>query len=135
MTVGLRIAATGLVLFAFAGVPASGQRTELGMLDQLQSGSWEIRQRGPDGRIERLCLRDGRRLIQLRHRHAHCVRQVIADTPSEVAVQYTCHGNGYGLTRIRKETSQLVQIESQGVANAQPFSFSAEGRHVGDCTG
>lgn len=135
MTVGLRIASGGLVLCAFAAVPVSGQRTELGMLDQLQSGSWEIRQRGSDGRVERLCLRDGRRLIQLRHRHTRCARQVVADTPSEVAVQYTCHGNGYGLTRIRRETSQLVQIESQGVANGQPFSFSAEGRHVGDCAG
>jgi hypothetical protein len=103
------------------------------MLDQLQSGTWEIRQCGTGTSIERLCVQDGRSLIQLRHRHPNCERQVVNDSTSEVAVQYTCREHGYGLTRIRKETDRLVQIDSQGVANGQPFSFLAEGRRVGDC--
>ena len=135
MSVRLRVAASGCVLAVIAAAPAIGQRAELGMLDQLQSGSWEIRQRGSDTGVQRICLTDGRGLIQLRHHNPNCERQVVADGANEVAVQYTCRGNGYGLTRIRKETSQLVQIESQGVADGQPFSFSAEGRRIGNCTG
>jgi len=133
MTIRLRIAAAISAFVAIAAAPAVSQHVELGMLDQLQSGNWEIRQRGSDNRVERLCLSDGRRLIQLRHRHPNCARQVVSDEASEVAVQYTCPGHGYGLTRIRRETDKLVQIDSQGVVNGQPFSFSAEGRRVGDC--
>lgn len=130
----LRIAALGCVLVAAGAVPAAGQRSGLGMLDRLQDGMWEIRHRSPDNSVKRICLQNGRGLIQLRHSQPNCERQVVDDKASEVAVQYTCRGHGYGLTRIRRETDTLVQIDSQGVANGQPFSFSAEGRRVGDCT-
>lgn len=135
MTMTLRIAAIGCGLVAIAAVPAAGQGTELAMLDQLQKGNWEIRLRGSDEGIQRVCLADGRGLIQLRHRNSNCEKQIVSDGAREVAVQYTCRGQGYGLTRIRKETDKLVQIDSQGVANGQPFNFSAEARRVGDCAG
>ena len=48
-------------------------------------------------------------------------------------VQYTCRGKGYGRTQIRRESNRLVQIDSQGIADGLPFSFSAEARRVGDC--
>lgn len=137
MTAALRIAGIGCVLAGVAAVPVGGQDIQLGMLgmlSQLQKGAWEIRHRSPGKGIERICLQDGRGLIQLRHKQSNCERQVIDDSATEVAVQYTCRGRGYGLTRIRKETDRLVQIDSQGVADGLPFSFSAEGRHVGACT-
>ena len=74
-----------------------------------------------------------RRLIQLRHPDASCDKVVVQDSPSEVTVQYTCRGRGYGRTHIRKETNRLVQIDSQGIANGLPFEFNAEARRVGDC--
>lgn len=135
MTIPMRIAAVSGALAVIAAVPAVGQRTELGMLDQLQKGNWEIRSRGSGNGIQRLCLADGRGLIQLRHRDSNCEQQVVSDGAAEVAVQYTCRGSGYGLTRIRKESDKLGQIDSQGVANGQPFSFSAEARRIGDCAG
>ncbi|MET0588993.1 MAG: DUF3617 family protein [Novosphingobium sp.] len=135
MTMTLRIAAIGCGLVAIAAVPAAGQGTELAMLDQLQKGNWEIRLRGSDEGMQKVCLADGRGLIQLRHRNSNCEKQIVSDGAREVAVQYTCRGQGYGLTRIRKETDKLVQIDSQGVANGQPFNFSAEARRVGDCAG
>jgi hypothetical protein len=49
-------------------------------------------------------------------------------------VQYTCRGRGYGRTHIRRETSRLVQIDTQGIADGRPFAFAAEARRVGDCT-
>lgn len=125
------LAAFGAAAFA---VPISGQRNQLAMLDQLEGGRWELRVRDSSGSVERLCLRDGWRLIQLRHPVGNCDRVVLDDAASEVTVQYTCRGRGYGRTHIRRETGRLVQIETQGIAEGLPFSFTAEGRRVGDCS-
>lgn len=120
---------------AFAA-PATGQRPSLAMLDQLEKGRWELRTRGESGETQRLCLTDARRLIQLRHPSAaNCERLIVDDNAAQVTVQYTCRGQGYGRTHIRRETSRLVQIDSQGIADGLPFAFAAEARRVGDCTG
>ncbi len=119
-------------LFAVA-VPVAGQGPQLAMLDQLDSGRWVLRMREPGAPTEALCMASGRRLIQLRHPDASCDRVVVQDSASEVTVQYTCRGRGYGRTHIRKETNRLVQIDSQGIANGLPFEFNAEARRVGDC--
>lgn len=123
-----------LLLAALGISPAAGQRRPLTMLDQLVDGRWELRLRGGDRRqVERICLRDGRGLIQLRHPEQPCDRLVVEDSPSSVTVQYTCRGRGYGRTHIRMESDQLVQLESQGIAGGLPFDFAAEGRRVGSC--
>ncbi len=114
--------------------PAAGQGQSLAMLDQLERGSWELRMRDTRLAPERICLRDGRRLIQLRHpQMGGCERLIVSDGPGEVIVQYTCRGRGFGRTHIRRETGRLVQIESQGVLDGLPFDVVAEGRRVGDC--
>lgn len=113
--------------------PASGQRQSLAMLDQLESGRWELRPRDARGSSEQICLQDGRRLIQLRHPASICQRLIVSDGPGEVIVQYTCRGRGYGRTHIRRETGRLVQIESQGIVDGLPFDFVAEGRRIGEC--
>ena len=129
------LGASALLMVAAAGfaAPALGQRQGLAMLNQLESGHWELRDRDSRAPVEQLCLRDGRRLIQLRHPASQCEQLIVADTPGEVTVQYTCRGRGYGRTHIRRETGRLVQIESQGIVDGLPFDFAAEGRRVGDC--
>lgn len=123
-------AAAGLAVAS--GTPSIAQGGSLGMLDGLAKGEWTLRQR--DGGAERkICVRNGRELIQLQHKQANCNQFVIDDEAGEVTVQYTCPGNGYGRTGVRRETSTLVQIESQGIANGLPFQFSAEARRTGDC--
>lgn len=131
----LRIAVIAAAAAAAFAVPAIGQGPQLGMLDQLQSGRWELRSREPGAQAERLCIPTGRRLIQLRHPGGDCERFIVQDSPNEVTVQYTCRGRGYGRTHIRRETNRLVQIESQGIAEGLPFDFIAEARRVGDCPG
>ena len=113
-------------------LPLAGHAAELGMLDSLTKGEWTLRIRH-DGSEQRICLRDGRELIQLRHKQPGCSRFVARDDASEVVVQYTCRGNGYGRTSIRREASGLVQIESQGIIDGAPFSISGEARHNGSC--
>ena len=112
--------------------PLAGHAAELGMLDSLTKGEWNLRIRD-DGSEQRICVRDGRELIQLRHKQPGCSRFVARDDANEVVVQYTCRGNGYGRTSIRREANGLVQIESQGIIDGAPFSISGEARHSGSC--
>ncbi len=129
----LRLAGALLAALLVSAVPAAGQRPALAMLDQLERGKWELRLRDGRNLVERLCIANGRRLIQLRHSEPNCERFIIDDQPGQVTVQYTCRGRGYGRTHIRRETNSLVQIDSQGIAEGLPFDFSVEARRVGDC--
>lgn len=130
----LRLAAgLGVVAIGAAWTPASGQRAALGMLDQLDRGKWEVRARDGSRATYPLCLDSGRRLIQLRHPQSQCDRVIVSDQPDAVTVQYTCRGQGYGRTSIRRESNRLVQIETQGIADGLPFDFLAEARRTGDC--
>ena len=112
--------------------PATAQAPSLAMLSGLENGQWEVRFR--DGApARRVCVHSGLELIQLQHADSGCNRFVVEDGVKEVTVQYTCRGNGYGRTSVRRESNSLVQIESQGIAGGLPFQFSAEARRTGAC--
>ena len=113
-------------------IPAAAYAAELGMLAELAKGEWNLRLR-EDGAQQRICVRDGREFIQLRHKQPGCSTFVVKDGSDEVIVQYTCRGNGYGRTSIRRESSGLVQIESQGIYDGEPFAMNGEARHSGSC--
>lgn len=116
----------------FLAVPGLAQGEGLEMLGTLSKGEWTIKQRG--GAPERkICVRSGAELIQLVHRESGCSQFVVEDGAARVTVQYTCPGNGYARTSIRKETGALVQLESQGIHNGTPFEITAEGRRTGGC--
>lgn len=123
-----------LGLLAFAGPTLAAQRPSLAMLDLLQPGQWEVRDRDLAGSRSRLCIESGRRLIQIRHMREVCRSFTVQDTADTVTVHYTCPGNGYGQTSVRFESAQLVQLETQGIAQGLPFNFRAEVRRVGACT-
>ena len=104
-----------------------------GLLTGLDHGDWEVRFRSADGGRQHICFDGGRQLIQIRHASLNCASTVVTESPSELTVQYTCPGHGYGRTNIRRETSRLVQIDSQGIERGIPFAFAAEARRVGSC--
>lgn len=123
------IIAAGLVGLAW---PVLAQGNGLAMLGTLAKGEWTIKFR--DGSADRkICVRSGQELIQLRHREAGCNQFVVEDGAAKVTVQYTCPGNGYARTSIRRETPALVQLESQGIHGGLPFQFLAEARRTGSC--
>lgn len=128
-----RVSLMAGAIFALAA-PAFGGGPSLAMLDQLEAGRWELRER-VGSPAQNLCLPSGRRLIQLRHPGAQCSSFVVEDGPVQVVVQYTCAGHGYGRTRVRRETDRLVQIDTQGIADGLPFEFSVEARRIGNCGG
>ncbi|WP_243692585.1 hypothetical protein [Novosphingobium sp. ST904] len=123
--------AAGALLLLGSG--AQGQKRSLAMLDQLEPGSWELREHGESSVTRNLCIGNGRQLIQLRHQGIPCRAVVVEDTANEVVVQYTCRGQGYGRTRVRRETNGLIQIDSQGIVSGLPFVVTAEGRRTGSC--
>lgn len=128
--IGLGAAVAGLV--GLAAMPGLAQGSGLAMLGTLAKGEWTIKYR--DGSPDRkICLRSGQELIQLRHRESGCNRFVVEDAATRVTVQYTCSGNGYGRTSIRRETPTLVQLEGQGIEGGLPFQFVAEARRNGAC--
>ena len=125
------IAVFGAIVLGIA-LPASAQSSGLSMLKGLVSGEWTVKFR--DGTPDRkICVRSGSELVQLRHSENDCTRFVVEDGANRVTVQYTCPGNGYGRTNIRKESGSLVQIEGQGIASGLPFQFAAEARRTGSC--
>jgi len=115
-----------------ASLPVAAQAPELAMLDTLTRGSWELRMRSNDPPMQ-ICVRSGREFIQLRHRQPTCDRFIVEDGAGTVTVQYTCRGNGYGRTTIRRENPALVQIRSQGIQGGAPFSIEGEARRTGAC--
>ncbi len=129
----MRFAVIALAGWAALTVPASSQLAELGVLDRIEPGNWEIRLRDGSQPPYPICLKNGRRLIQLRHEALNCQQLVVDGRADEVTVQYTCTGRGYGRTSIRRETGRLLQIETQGIADGLPFEFAAEARRIGDC--
>ncbi|MBN8502725.1 MAG: hypothetical protein J0M19_16515 [Sphingomonadales bacterium] len=129
----MRIAGAALAVLLTCSVPASGTGSSLTMLDQLEPGRWEIRERSTSVAPVRVCVAHGQKLIQLRHPDMACERYVVQDTATEVVVQYTCKGRGYGRTQIRKETNRLVQIDTRGIAGGLPFELVGEARRIGEC--
>ena len=124
-----------LAACALAVAPAvPAQAPSLAMLDRLEKGSWQLRERCKDAVLQTVCLGDARRMIQLQHPRAKCSRYNIEDTPGSVTVHYTCPGAGHGRTTIRSETNRLVQIDTQGIADGRPFSQAIEARRAGACS-
>ena len=123
----------GSIAAALGSVAVPAETPALIMLDTLEKGNWELRQRGDSALVRSFCLGDARTFVQLQHPRAGCSRYVIADGAEEVTVHYTCPGAGHGRTTVRHETNRLVQIDTQGIAGGAPFSHAYEARRTGGC--
>ena len=128
-----RSAALALAVSA-AAMPVVAQTPGLAMLTTLERGQWQLVDRDGSSPPRNLCVNDLHMLLQLQHQGAQCSRYVIDDEPNAVTVHYTCPGAGHGRTTIRKETSRLVQIDTQGIAGGSPFSYAYEARRTGSCS-
>ena len=118
-----------------AAVSAQGEMPEL--LTSLERGLWQLRAVGggpSTAPVSQLCVTDPRMLTQIEHLGSpQCSYFVVRSNPTSVTISYSCKGAGQGLTTIRKESPRLIQIQSQGIRNGAPFSFSVEGRRSAAC--
>jgi hypothetical protein len=131
--IGRRALASGLAAAAFFVAAPAGAQKPLAMLDRITPGQWVVRTREAGDEDLRLCLEQGRALIQLRHRGIPCRQVVVQDGDAGIQVSYSCGPAGSGMTRIRFENEELVQIETQGIAQGLPFAFAGEARRQGAC--
>ncbi|WP_327754970.1 hypothetical protein VVT58_10540 [Sphingobium sp. SJ10-10] len=132
MTAGLRTLAAALAMMLAGGaVQASAPQSRLPK--GLEAGQWELRERGADGAVRKLCISNLNQLLQSRHAGNSCKSFTVGDTVNRLVVTYECGAAGNGRTDLRIETSRLVQIQSQGIANGAPFAFALEGRWAGAC--
>lgn len=125
--------AAGTASWADAGAVAAAAPAPQA-LQALETGEWELRGRGEGAETRKLCVSDLRQLLQVQHGRTLCRSFTISDNAHAVTVTYDCAAAGNGRTDLRVETTRLVQIRSQGVADGAPFSFAAEGRRIGDCS-
>lgn len=133
MRLALMIPATILIGIACPGASQPAQAPTIAALQVIQPGQWALRSRTDPAQSRALCLGDPALLLQLRHGNAACARFVVANDPRGATVQYRCPGSGSGRTTIKVETPRLIQIESQGIMNNEPFVIEYEGRRVGEC--
>ena len=105
----------------------------LNVLTRVEPGRWELKPYDGQGVIRRLCIADAASLLQLEHPGAACSRYVIDNQPGTATVHYTCPGAGHGRTTIRVESGQLLDIQSQGIADKAPFDSRWEARRLGPC--
>lgn len=122
-----------LASLAVPGFSEPLQAPTITALQVIQPGQWALRSRSDPEQSRALCLGDPVLLLQLAHGAAVCSRFVVANDPRGATVQYRCPGSGNGRTTIRVETPRLIQIESQGIMNNEPFVVEFEGRRVGEC--
>lgn len=120
-----------LLLLATAGV--AKPVGDMAMLDSLDRGMWQLRPISGSAPVAEICLGKLENLTQIQHNGLACDQYVVRSSANSVTISYTCKGHGQGLTTIRKETSRIIHIQSQGIRNNAPFSFSAEGRKTGPC--
>lgn len=119
---------------AAVAAPVAAQAPGLAMLQTLERGQWRLVTRDGSSAPASICLGDPRQLLQTAHMGARCTLFTVNDTPSSVTVSYDCGAAGNGSTTVRRETSRLVQVETQGIARGAPFSEAFEARHSGACT-
>jgi hypothetical protein len=124
----------GAILLALTSTSlALANANDLSLLNTLERGQWTFRATGAEAPLTKICLGNPEVLTQIEHSGITCERYVVRSTVNAVTVSYTCQGHGQGLTTIRKESNRIIHIQSQGIRNNAPFSFSVEGRKTGPC--
>ena len=117
------------------GTTARADAPQASVLATIEPGRWELRDTESDA-ARSLCVRDARTLLQLGHPGAtQCSRFVVAQSPRELTVHYTCPGSGHGRTTIGLVTPRSIKLETQGVANGLPFQQNYAARRTGACGG
>ena len=129
----MRAASLGLLLVGAIAAAAPAGAPLLVALTHIELGQWQLKELGVAAPSRLLCVSDPTMLLQLGHPGAQCSRFVIADMPGVATVHYTCPGAGHGRTTVSVETPRLIHLQTQGIANGEPFDFDYEARRTGNC--
>lgn len=119
----------GLIMLA---VPAPAFAPGFVLLERIQKGAWQLKPVG-GGAPRKICVRSGEELLTLHHARRACSRYVVKNIADELTIHMTCGTAGHVRTTLRYETPRLVQLDTQGIEAASPFSDSYEARRSGTC--
>ncbi|NJM49864.1 MAG: hypothetical protein HC843_02425 [Sphingomonadales bacterium] len=122
--------------FGAGAALALAQGEAANLLSSLEPGLWQFKAVGggaPGTPVRQLCVKNTGKLVQIQHGVRPCDHYVVRGNAATLTVSYSCKGAGQGLTSIRKESSRLIHIDSQGISGNGPFSFTVEGRRTGPC--
>ncbi len=82
------------------------------------------------------CAAGAAAFLRFRHNHiAGCRDQFVQPGENRTIVTYSCAAQGWGRTELRRETSNLYHLDTQGIRDGKPFALRAEIRRVGNCPG
>ncbi len=119
--------AAPVMAIGLGAVSAPAQAPELAMLNKIQPGLWNLKERGTAQNGDQLCVRDARKLLQLRHRELQCSRFVVSDEPDEVTVTYRCPGGGSGRTTIKYEAAAWCRSNRRESRRTPPSHLRSRG--------
>lgn len=134
-----RIAATTMafaatVAGAGAGVWAMAQREVMPpLVARLAPGRWQVHEIGGGAAPRDVCVAEPMHLVQLRHGARACAHVLIGTAGKSATIHYTCNGSGHGQTILTVESPGLVRVQTQGIADGQPFDLDLEARRQGAC--
>ena len=96
-------------------------------------GLWDVSRSATGANAERTCVPAASMLSQWEHRRAQCKRTVVSSSATEAVVHYTCQGGGFGQSKMKVITPRTLRIETQGISDGLPFSYTLHARRVGNC--
>ncbi len=125
------------MMLALATGLSSGTALAAGPLfaDGFNPGQYRLRALDdPRAAPASICLRSPDLLARPVHRHiSKCTSRILTTEPDRATLHYRCDGHGWGRSVIRRETSSLFQIDTQGISGHAPFATRFEARRTGEC--
>jgi|SoimicmetaTmtLPB_FD_contig_61_792926_length_691_multi_2_in_0_out_0_2 hypothetical protein len=122
-----------LAIFGLAAAVVGLTAATLPPVLSTSGGLWEVSKSATGANGEKLCVPQAVALSQWEHRKGQCTRAVLSSTETEAVIHYTCTGGGFGQSKIRVITPRSLRIETQGISDGFPFSYTLHARRVGDC--
>jgi hypothetical protein len=88
----------------------------------------------PQAQPRTACIAHPDQLVRLRHAAIEgCTHLVVENAADRATVHYDCPAQGWGRTTIQNMKADGLRIETQGIADRQPFEQTLNARRVGAC--
>ena len=102
-------------------------------LRAVEGGAWAVSQTSRGADSVSLCVADAAQLMQWEHRGEQCRSTILAQSPEQAEVDYTCHGADFGRSHLTMITPRTFRLETQGIHRGGPFAFKLYGQRLGSC--
>lgn len=132
MVLRSRLFAGVLVLGALTAL-APAAAPKLAVSRTITPGKWELTDSRGRLPAQTLCIADPDTLIQFRHAGLTCAWTIEEDRAALGTVRYSCPDAGNGRTTLSAVTPRLIHLDTQGIADGQPFHVTLDGRRLGAC--